>query len=138
MAEGKNNSNVGIERFLTAQDGKRGDGTLYELALKEIQEGKLGFECWIRYVYPQLKRAGTSQLTDFYGLNGREEAKAYIEHPVLRERLIRAFQVLLDSDKPVYEVFSKLGVLKIRTCALLFASLSDEPVFKQLIKKYHW
>ena len=127
-----------LQRFITAQDGQRGDCTLYELALKEIQEGKLGFECWIRYVYPQLKRSGTSQLTDFYGLNGREEAKAYIENPILKERLIRAFQVLLDSDKPIYEVFSKLGVLKIRTCALLFASLSDEPVFKQLIKKYHW
>lgn len=28
------------------------------------------------------------------------------------ERLIRAFQVLMDSDKPVYEVFSKFGVMK--------------------------
>ena len=128
-----------LQRFITAQEGKTIHGnTLYEQALIEIQEGKPDFECWVRYVYPQLKRNGTSKLTDFYGLNGREEAKAYIEHPILRERLIRAFQVLLDSDKPVYEVFSKLGVLKIRTCALLFASLSDEPVFKQLIRKYHW
>ena len=128
----------GLQRFLTAQDGMRGDNTLYELALKEIQEGKPSFEGWVRDVYPQLKRSGTSQLTDFYGLNGREEAKAYIEHPNIRERLIKAFQLLGDSEKPVYDVFSKLGVLKIRTCALLFASLSDEPVFKQLIKKYHW
>ena len=128
-----------LQRFITAQNGKTIYGnTLYEQALKEIQEGKLGFECWVRYVYPQLKRSGTSQLTDFYGLDGREEAKAYIEHPVLRERLIRAFQILLDSDKPIYEVFSKLGVLKIRTCALLFASITDEQVFKQLIRKYHW
>ena len=127
-----------LQRFITAQDGKRGDITLYELALKEIQEGNPSFECWVRYVYPQLKRSGTSPLTDFYGLDGREEAKAYIEHPILRERLIRAFQVLLDSDKPIYEVFSKLGVLKIRTCALLFASITDEPIFKELIRKYHW
>lgn len=35
-----------LERFLTAQDA------LYERAIKEIQEGKLGFECWVRYVYP--------------------------------------------------------------------------------------
>ena len=127
-----------LQRFLTVQDGKRGNTTLYELALKDIQEGKPSFECWIRYVYPQLKRSGTSQLTDFYGLNGREEAEQYFNHPVLRERLIKAFQVLLDSDKPVYEVFSKLGVMKIRTCSQLFASISDEPVFKQLIRKYHW
>jgi uncharacterized protein (DUF1810 family) len=127
-----------LQRFLTAQDGKRGDNTLYELALKEIQDGKLGFECWIRYVYPQLKRKGTSQLTDFYGLNGREEAKAYFEHPILRERLIEAAQVLLRIDKPLSEIFSNLGRMKLRSCMLLFASISDEPVFKKVIVKYGW
>ena len=127
-----------LQRFLTAQDGKRGDNTLYELALKEIQDGKLGFECWIRYVYPQLKRKGTSQLTDFYGLNGREEAKSYFEHPILRERLIEAAQVLLRIDKPLSEIFSNLGRMKLRSCMLLFASISDEPVFKKVIVKYGW
>ena len=127
-----------LQRFLTAQDGKRGDYTLYELALKEIQEGKLGFECWVRYVYPQLKRKGTSPLTDFYGLNGREEAKAYIEHPVLKERLIAAAQVLLDNDKPLNTIFSNLGRLKLRSCMLLFASISDDPIFKKVITKYGW
>ena len=127
-----------LQRFLTAQDGKRGDYTLYELALKEIQEGKLGFECWMRYVYPQLKRKGTSPLTDFYGLNGSEEAKAYFEHPILRERLIEAAQVLLKIDKPLSEIFSNLGRMKLRSCMLLFASISDEPVFKKVIIKYGW
>ena len=127
MTEGNINKE-GLGRFLTAQDGKRGDYTLYEL----------GFECWIRYVYPQLKRKGTSQLTDFYGLDGREEAKAYFEHPILRERLIKAAQVLLEIDKPIFEIFSNLGVMKLRTCMLLFASISDEPIFKQVINKYHW
>ena len=121
-----------LERFLTAQDA------LYERAIKEIQEGKLGFECWVRSVYPQLKRSGTSKLTEFYGLNGREEAKEYISHPILKERLIRAAQVLLDNEKPVWEIFSNLGVMKIRSCMLLFASVSDEPIFKQVINKYHW
>ena len=127
-----------LQRFLTAQDGKRGENTLYEMALKEIQEGNLGFECWIRYVYPQLKRKGTSQLTDFYGLDGREEAKAYFEHPILRERLIEAAQVLLRIDKPLSEIFSNLGRMKLRSCMLLFASISDEPVFKKVIVKYGW
>ena len=128
-----------LQRFLTAQDGKTIHGnTLYEQALIEIQEGKLGFECWIRYIYPQMKRSGTSQLTEYYGFNGREEAKAYLEHPVLKARLIKAAQVLLDSDKSVYKTFSHLGVLKIRSCMLLFASVSDEPVFKKVLAKYGW
>ena len=128
-----------LDRFLIAQNGKSIHGnTLYEQALKEIQKGKLGFECWIRYVYPQLKRKGTSPLTDFYGLDGREEAKAYIEHPILRERLIAAAQVLLDNDKPLNTIFSNLGRLKLRSCMLLFASVSDEPIFKKVIIKYGW
>ena len=134
-----NNGNAGLERFVTAQNGKTIYGnTLYEQALKEIQEGNLGFECWVRYVYPQMKRSGISKLTEFYGINDREEAKAYLEHPVLKERLIEATQVLLNLDKPIYEIFSNLGILKLRSCMLLFASVSDEPIFKQVINKYQW
>ena len=129
-----------LNRFLKAQNGKTIYGnSLYEQALIEIEDGKLGFECWVRYVYPQLKRSGTSKLTEFYGLNGREEAKAYIEHPILRERLIKATQILLDNKKSIYEIFSNLGVLKIRSCMLLFSSVAPEiPEFKQLINKYNW
>ena len=121
-----------LDRFLIAQDA------LYERAIKEIQEGKLSFECWIRYIFPQLKRSGTSKLTEFYGLNGREEAQEYINHPILRERLIKVFQVLLDSNKSIYDVFSTLGVLKVKTCAILFSSISDIPELKRLIQKYNW
>ena len=139
MEESKNNSKEGLERFLTAQDGKTIYGnTLYEQALKEIQEGKLGFECWVRYVYPQMKGLGTSQVTEFFGINGREEANQFINHPILKERLIKAAQVLLDTDKPIYETFSKLGILKVRASMRLFASVSDEPVFKLVLRKYGW
>ena len=128
-----------LERFLSAQEGRTIHGnTLYEQALIEIQEGKLGFECWVRYVYPQMKRSGTSKLTEYYGIKDREEAKAYLEHPVLKERLLKAAQVLLDIDKPIYEIFSNLGILKLRSCMQLFASVSDEPVFRKVIEKYGW
>ena len=128
-----------LQRFLTAQDGKSIHGnTLYEQALIEIQEGKLAFECWIRYVYPQLRRSGTSELTEFYGLKNREEAEEYLKNPVLRKRLIAATQVLLDNNKPLNTIFSNLGRLKLRSCMLLFASICNEPIFKKVITKYGW
>lgn len=92
----------------------------------------------MRYVYPQLKRSGTSKLTEFYGIRDREEAKAYIEHPILRERLIDAAEVILNLEKPLHEIFSNLGILKLRSCMLLFASVSDIKVFKQVVNKYKW
>jgi uncharacterized protein (DUF1810 family) len=121
-----------LNRFLIAQDA------MYKRAIKEIQEGKLSCECWIRYIFPQLKRSGTSKLTEFYGLNGRKEAAEYINHPILKERLIKAAQVILDMEKPIFEIFSNLGVLKIRSCMLLFASICNEPIFKKVIQKYKW
>ena len=127
-----------LQRFITAQEGKTIHGnTLYEQALIEIKEGQPDFECWVRYVYPQLKRKGTSKLTDFYGLNGREEAKAYIEHPVLRERLVEICEAVLNSETSVYDIFGQ-DTIKVRACILLFASVCDIPVFKQLKSKYRW
>ena len=55
-----------------------------------------------------------------------------------QEYVIEAGQLLLEIDKPIYEIFSNLGVMKLRTCMLLFASISDEPVFKQVLRKYGW
>ena len=84
-----------------------------------------------------MKGLGHSEISEFYGINGREEAKAYIENPILRERLIEATQAILNSDKTVYEIFGQ-DTIKVRSCMLLFASVSDNPIFKRVINKYHW
>ena len=76
-------------RFIHAQDsGGIYDGTgTYVEALQEVKSGhKSGH--WVWYVFPQMKGLGKSEISQFYGINGREEAKAYIAHPILRERLI--------------------------------------------------
>ena len=76
-------------RFIHAQDsGGIYDGTgTYAEALQEVKSGHK-FGHWIWYVFPQMKGLGKSEISQFYGINGREEAKSYIEHPILRERLV--------------------------------------------------
>ena len=70
-------------------------------------------------------------------LNRREEAKAYIENPILRERLVEISEAVLNNEKSVYEIFGN-DAIKVRSCILLFASVCDIPVFKQLKSKYRW
>lgn len=125
-------------RFLHAQDagGIYENTETYQTALQEIRNGHKR-TYWIWYVFPQMKALGHSELSKFYGIDGREEAYAYIEHPILRERLIEATQAILDSDKTVYEIFGQ-DTIKVRSCMFLFASVSDEPIFKRVINKYHW
>ena len=125
-------------RFVHAQDsGGIYDGTgTYAEALQEMKNGhKRGH--WIWYVFPQMKGLGHSEISEFYGINGREEAKAYIEHPVLRERLVEICEVVLNSETSVSDIFGS-DTIKVRACILLFASVCDIPVFKQLKSKYHW
>ena len=129
-------------RFVHAQDsGGIYDGTsTYAEALQEVKNGhKSGhkFGHWIWYVFPQMKGLGKSEISQFYGINGREEAKAYIEHPILRERLEEISEAVLNNEKSVYEIFGQ-DAIKVRSCILLFESVSDIPVFKQIKSKYRW
>jgi len=125
-------------RFLHAQDagGIYENTETYQTALQEIRNRHKRTH-WIWYVFPQMKGLSHSEISKFYGIDGREEPYAYIEHPILRERLIEATQAILDSDKTVYEIFGQ-DTIKVRSCMLLFASVSDEPIFKRVINKYHW
>ena len=88
-------------------------------------------------MFPQMKGLGHSEISEYYGINGREEAKAYIEHPILRERLVEICEVILNSETSVYNIFGH-DTIKVRSCILLFASVSDIPIFKQIKNKYSW
>ena len=140
MAEDKQNEarQRNLLRFVHAQDsGGIYEGTsTYAEALQEVKNGRKRGH-WIWYVFPQMKGLGRSEISEFYGINGREEAKAYIEHPILRERLVEVCEAVLNSEKSVYDIFGS-DTIKVRSCILLFASVCDIPVFKQIKSKYRW
>lgn len=127
-----------LKRFLDAQEsgGLYDNMTNYHTALQEIRNGHKQTH-WIWYIFPQMKGLGKSNLSKYYGINGREEAYAYIDHPVLRERLVEITQAVFDSKKTVYEIFGA-DTIKVRDCMRLFASVSEIPVFRQMLLKYKW
>ena len=130
--------NRNLLRFVHAQDsGGIYDGTgTYAQALQEVRGGhKRGH--WIWYVFPQMRGLGKSEISEFYDINGREEAKAYIEHPVLKERLVEICKAVLNNEHSAYDIFGA-DTIKFRACILLFASVSDIPVFMQIKNKYRW
>ena len=71
-----------LKRFLNAQEsgGMYDNMSNYQTALQEIRNGHKRTH-WIWYIFPQMKGLGKSEISQFYGINGREEAYAYIEHP---------------------------------------------------------
>ena len=136
--EWKDAKKKNLLRFIRAQDsGGLYDGTgTYAEALQEVKNGhKSGH--WIWYIFPQMKGLGKSEISQFYGIDGREEAKAYIAHPILRERLVEISEAVLNNEKSVYDIFGQ-DAIKVRACILLFESVCDIPVFKQIKSKYRW
>lgn len=77
-----------LNRFLEAQDGGG-----YDAALAELRAGRKRSH-WIWYILPQLRGMGSSSYAVRYGLEGVEEAEAYLRHPVLRERLVQIVEAI--------------------------------------------
>jgi len=127
-----------LKRFLDAQEsgGLYDNMTNYHTALQEIRAGHKKTH-WIWYVFPQMKGLGKSNLSEYYGINGREEAYEYVANPVLRDRLVEATEAVLNNEHSAYDIFGN-DVIKFRACILLFASISDIPVFRQVLIKYKW
>lgn len=123
-----------LDRFVKAQDSAWGS---YSEALKEIKEGhKRGH--WIWYVFPQIKGLGHSHNSEFYGISGKEEAKAYLQHPVLGLRLREITKVLLECNNPsAYIILGFPDVMKVQSCMTLFDLVSPNDIFNDVLDKYY-
>ena len=121
-----------LDRFLIAQD------SMYEKALKEIKNGKKKSH-WMWYIFPQLRGLGRSQMAFTYGINGLEEAQAYLGHPVLSARLIEITETLLQHEgKRIEDIMGDIDDLKLRSSMTLFATISkDGSVFHQVLKDFY-
>ena len=133
FVEALNNGKIeyDLERFVEAQN------MVYDMALQEIKNGqKRGH--WIWFVFPQIKGLGHSYNSEFYGISGTKEAKAYLEHPLLGARLREITQAILDCGNPsADDILGFPDVLKVRSCMTLFDMISPNDIFKQVLDKYY-
>lgn len=125
-----------LYRFIDAQEGKLPGCSSLEIANKEIAAGHKDTH-WIWYVLPQMKGLGYSGRSKYFGISDREEAKNYINHPILGPRLIETCTILFNSPKDIYTIFGN-DAIKVRSCIKLFSTVSDHPIFKKILTKYHW
>ena len=120
-----------LERFVEAQELD------YASALNEVKDGeKRGH--WIWYIFPQIKGLGHSYNSEFFGISSKEEARAYLDHPVLGVRLREITQALLDCDNlSADDIFGFPDVLKVRSCMTLFDLVSPDDIFNDVLYKFY-
>jgi uncharacterized protein (DUF1810 family) len=121
-----------LSRFLEAQEGD------YARALAEIRSGRKRSH-WMWYIFPQIEGLGHSSTARFYAIKGIEEARAFLAHPILGALLHECVQAVLSVEgKTAEEIFGFPDVLKLRSCATLFAQLSEQSsLFERLLQKYY-
>ena len=119
------------QRFIDAHD------FAYNQALRELKEGHKRSH-WIWYIFPQQKGLGHSHNSQYYGLEEEAEARAYIAHPILGERLRECCRaLLLYKDKDIDEIMgSDVDVLKLNTSMNLFNRVSPNDVFAEVIRAF--
>ena len=120
-----------LQRFVDAQAGT------YEQALAEINAG-LKRSHWMWFIFPQIDGLGSSPTARHYAIKSRDEARAYLQHPVLGPRLLEcAAAVLVIDAKSAREIFGAPDDLKLRSSATLFAAVSPKgSIFARLLDKY--
>ena len=121
-----------LKRFLTAQ------APVYTRAFGELTEGRKRSH-WMWFIFPQLRGLGLSDTAQFYGISSIEEARAYLDHPVLGERLRLCTSAVLDLEgHSIHAIFGSPDDMKFRSSMTLFelAALVGDNVFRQALAKY--
>jgi uncharacterized protein (DUF1810 family) len=125
------NNDSGLQRFLDAQQHD------YATALAEIKAGRKRSH-WMWYVFPQIQGLGFSETSRYYAIKNKEEAKAYLAHPVLGRRLEEISAALLQA-KPddAAEIFGRPDDLKLKSSMTLFAAVAgSDSVFDRVLNKF--
>lgn len=120
-----------LDRFIKAQENT------YLVALKEIKNGRKQSH-WMWYIFPQIKGLGMSETSRYYGIDGEEEAKAYLDNEILGSRLreITSELLKLNIDNPV-DIFGTIDTMKLKSSMTLFDYVSEDKIFSQVLNKYY-
>jgi len=125
------NKENNLNRFIQAQE------VSYPVALAEIQRGRKQSH-WMWFIFPQIQGLGFSETSKFYAIRDMQEAQAFLEHPVLGNRLLRTCQELLKlEDNNANRILGSPDDLKLKSSMTLFASLPNpNPVFQLVLDKF--
>ena len=109
----------------------------YNVALSEIKSGHKRSH-WIWYIFPQVKGLGFSSTSEYYGIDGLDEAKKYMQNDTLKNRLIEISEALLGLDSSdASDVMGYPDDLKLRSSMTLFAEAAPEiEVFQKVLDKF--
>ena len=120
-----------LQRFVDAQQ------PVFEQVRAELRAGRKASH-WMWFIFPQLAGLGHSPMAIRYAISSRQEAEAYVNHPLLGPRLRECTRsVNLVEGRPIEQVLGYPDHLKFRSSMTLFAqTTTDNQIFRDALQKY--
>src|SRR6186997_2806707 len=98
-----------LQRFVDAQDGS------YRSVVAELRAGRKTSH-WMWFVFPQRAGLGLSEMSRAFAISSPEEARGYVDHPVLGPRLVECAEALLGHEGlSAREVMGEIDAVKLRS-----------------------
>ena len=122
-----------LQRFVDAQ------APVYEQVCSELRQGRKRGH-WMWFVFPQIAGLGHSATARGFAIASREEAQAYLQHPVLGRRLRECTSLVnLVEGRTLEQIFGYPDDVKFRSSMTLFAHATpDNGVFEDALRTYCW
>ena len=117
-----------LDRFIEAQ------ADIYSTVCDELGAGRKRSH-WMWFIFPQMKGLGASAMSQHYGIGSLAEARAYLAHPVLGDRLAHVTRLMMGHQgRMLPDILGSTDAMKFRSSMTLFASAAgpDSPYAKAL------
>ncbi len=121
-----------LSRFVNAQN------PVFPRVLGELRAGRKTSH-WMWFVFPQIAGLGFSSMSQRFAITSPDEARAFLDHPVLGPRLRDCIAILLGiNGRSAHQIFGSPDDAKLRSCLTLFARAApEEDIFAQALEKYY-
>ena len=119
-----------LDRFLVAQQPVIG------AVRDELRLGRKASH-WMWFVFPQRAGLGRSAMAQHYAIGSVEEARAFLDHPVLGSRLVECVELVLAVEgRMAHDIFGSPDDMKLRSCLTLFDAIDRNGVFARALERY--
>jgi len=120
-----------LQRFVDAQE------PVFEQVCKELRAGEKRTH-WMWFVFPQIHGLGYSAMAQRFALTSREEASAYLMHPLLGVRLRDCTRLVNDvQGRSIRQIFGSPDDMKFHSSMTLFAhATQDNSIFIDALHRY--
>ena len=121
-----------LNRFLKPQEQE------FKVALSQIKSGRK-IDHWMWYIFPQFEGLGFSETSKFYAIQDLEEAKEFLNHPILGANLKQICNTLLQLEESnALKIMGSPDDKKLKSSMTLFTVVAkkDETVFQKVLNKY--